>query len=847
MSKILLIDGNSILNRAFYGIKNLSTKDGKHTNAVYGFMAIFLKQIQNEQPDYVAVAFDLPGGTFRNSMYSKYKANRKGMPEDLAEQLPYTKDLLTHLGYRIVTCPNYEADDILGTLSRKASEEGIRCLILTGDRDSLQLVDGNTFVLYPSTSAGRTETVLMDEAAVKEKYGVTPAEFIDVKALMGDSSDNVPGVQGVGEKTATALIQKFHDIDGVYENIDDGSIKNAVRNHLISDREQAYLAKDLVTIRRDAPVDTNLDSYRIGEGDPAAAASLLRELQMHTTLERLGLSGIDVAAAAPQEQEEKKEIRAARLAAGIDEILISKEAAMTLSGSGPWVILAGDVFLPLSTDDLDKVLSSDIKIYTDEAKKLYHRALQLGREDFRAAFDCRIAGYLLDPASGSYSVRDLAGEYTVSAEYATDPQELGIIMPLSRRLRKELEDTGMTSLMEDIEMPLCMVLASMEHEGFLVDRDGIAEFGDYVGAMAEQEQQEIYREAGHEFNINSPKQLGDVLFGEMGLPSGKKTKTGYSTDAKTLEKLAYAYPIVDHILQYRSFQKLRATYVDGLTEAADLTGRIHTEFRQTETRTGRISSVNPNLQNIPIRTELGANMRKFFVAGEGNLLLDADYSQIELRVLASMSGDGRMARAFIEGHDVHTETACEVFGLPREKITSEMRRRAKAINFGIVYGMGAYTLSQNIKVPVKEAQTYIDDYFRSYPDIDRFLNDTVDAARRDGFVTTMYGRRRYIPELSSSNRQVQALGTRLAMNTPIQGTAADIIKIAMVRTYERLRQEVPQAKLILQVHDELIIECPEELADKAAEVLQQTMESACSLNVPLIAEVHRGKNWYDAK
>ncbi len=847
MSKILLIDGNSILNRAFYGIKNLSTKDGRHTNAVYGFMTIFLKQIQSEQPDYVAVAFDLPGGTFRNGMYSEYKANRKGMPEDLAEQLPYTKDLLDHLGYRIVTCPNYEADDILGTLSRKASEEGIRCLILTGDRDSLQLVDGNTAVLYPSTSAGRTETVLMDEEAVKEKYGVTPTEFIDVKALMGDSSDNVPGVQGVGEKTATALIQKFGDIDGVYANIDDPSIKNAVRNHLISDKDQAYLAKDLVTIRRDAPVDTDLEIYRKNSGDPGAAAALLRDLQMHSIVDRLGLSDVDVTAALPEKEEEKKEIPAAVMASGIGEIIGSEKAALTLAANGTWMILADGRFLPLGDGELEKIMSSGIEIYTDEAKKLYHKALQLGRDDFRAVFDCRIAGYLLDPASGNYSVKDLAGEYAVSADYITEPAELGTIIPLSERLEKELEDTGMTSLMEEIEMPLCMVLASMEHEGFLVDRDGIAEFGEYVGAMAEQEQQEVFREAGHEFNVNSPKQLGDVLFGEMGLPSGKKTKTGYSTDAKTLEKLAYAYPIVDHILQYRSFQKLRATYVDGLTEAADLTGRIHTEFRQTETRTGRISSVNPNLQNIPIRTELGANMRKFFVAGEGNVLLDADYSQIELRVLASMSGDSRMAQAFIDGHDVHTETACEIFGLPREKITSEMRRRAKAINFGIVYGMGAYTLSQNIKVPVKEAQSYIDDYFRSYPDINRFLNDTVLQARRDGYVTTMYGRRRYIPELSSSNRQVQALGTRLAMNTPIQGTAADIIKIAMVRTFERLRQEVPGAKLILQVHDELIIECPEELADRASEVLQQTMESACSLSVPLIAEVHRGKNWYDAK
>ena len=846
MSRILLIDGNSILNRAFYGIKNLSTRDGKHTNAVYWFMNIFLRQIQNEQPDYVAVAFDLPGGTFRNRLYADYKGTRKGMPDDLAEQLPYTKDLLAYLGYAVVTCPDYEADDILGTLSRKASEEGVECRILTGDRDSLQLVDGNTAVLYPSTSMGRTETTLMDEAAVVARFGVTPSEIIDLKALMGDSSDNIPGVQGVGEKTATMLISSFHTIEGVYENIDDPSIKRAVREHLINGRDSAYTARTLVTIDRHAPIDEDLEKYRKKPGDPAAAAVLLRELQMHSLVEKLGLSDIDTAAASMPEQEEAETAQAVQTG-DIEKLLKADRVSVTLSDSGIWFVMADGEFMPLDDAGLERLFSSDTDIYTDEAKKLYHRALELGFTERLIEFDCRIAGYLLDPSAGSYDCVDLAGEYKVSPSYATEPARLGFIMPLADTLKKRLEETGMTSLMNEIEMPLCRVLASMEREGFLVDRDGIAEFGDYVSSMAESEQQEVFREAGHEFNLNSPKQLGDVLFTEMGLPSGKKTKTGYSTDAKTLEKLAYAYPIVEHILQYRSYQKLRATYVDGLTEAADLTGRIHTEFRQTETRTGRISSVNPNLQNIPIRTELGANMRKFFVAGDGNVLLDADYSQIELRVLASMSGDRRMAQSFIDGHDVHTETACEIFGLPRDMITSEMRRRAKAINFGIVYGMGAYTLSQNIKVPVKEAQQYIDDYFRSYPDINRFLNDTVLQARRDGYVTTMYGRRRYITELSSSNRQVQALGTRLAMNTPIQGTAADIIKIAMVRTFERLKKEVPEAKLILQVHDELIIECPEELADRASEVLQETMESACKLSVPLVAEVHRGKNWYDAK
>jgi DNA polymerase-1 len=702
--KLLVIDGNSIMNRAFYGIKLLTTKDGRYTNAVYGFLNIFLRQLADSGADRVAVVFDLPGGTFRNRMYGGYKANRRGMPEELAQQMPVIKELLGYLGYAVVTCPDYEADDVLGTLSRAASEQGAECCILSGDRDSLQLVGNGTYVAYPSVRMGRTETEHMDEAAVFAKYGVTPSQFIDVKALMGDSSDNVPGVSGIGEKTATALIAEYGSLDGVYENLDGKLIKPAMRRHLEEDKQTAYLSRDLVTIDRHAPVNEDLDAYRIGQRDEAAAAALLNGLEMHSLVDKLGLTGAP--APAPRKEEEASPVPEAVLT---DPEGLPEGDVSILVRDGKYCALAGGRACELDGERAADLLCGNRRVVTNAAKPLYRLCLSQGRECGNVAFDIEIGAYLLNPSAADYEPGHLAAEYGVRPDFVTEPAELGLLAPLERTLRGRIGELGMTFLLEEVEMPLARVLASMEHEGFLVDLEGISEFGREVSRLADREQQLVWAEAGHEFNLNSPKQLGTVLFEELDLPSGKKTKTGYSTNAEVLERLRLYHPIVDHLLNYRTYTKLLSTYVEGLTKAADGEGRIHTEFRQTETRTGRISSVNPNLQNIPIRTELGSNMRRFFVAGKGNLLLDADYSQIELRVLASVSGDENMIRAFREGHDVHTETASSIFRVPRELVTPELRRRAKAVNFGIVYGIGAYSLSQDVRVSVKEAQQYIDD------------------------------------------------------------------------------------------------------------------------------------------
>ncbi len=840
--KLLLIDGNSILNRAYYGIKTLTTKDGHYTNAIYGFLNIMLRQMEENKPDRVGITFDLPGGTFRNSMYPGYKANRKGMPEELAEQLPVIKELLTLLGYQIVTCQGYEADDILGTLSRAASEKGMECLILSGDRDSFQLVGNGTVVLYPSVRMGKSEITPIDENGVKEKYGVSPSAFIDVKALMGDSSDNVPGVSGCGEKTATSLIAAFGSLDGVYENLDDPMIKPAMRKHLIEDKETAYLSRDLVTIDRHAPVDEDLERFIPGEPDREAVTKILNRLEMHSLISKLGLDSYSV----PSVREEEKKVNVSGEEIGFDEILLEKNIAL-FAENGKYIAVADKRYCVVDELQLLQLLHGTARIRTGFGKTLYRMALKNGFDCDLFEFDYEIAGYLLNPSGSNYTLNTLCAEYDVQPSFVSEYSEAGLIVPLCDRLGEKLAELGMEKLFRDIELPLSRVLAHMEHDGFLVDTSGIREFGYQLTGLAEEAQRSVYEAAGHEFNLNSPKQLGTVLFEEMRLPHGRKTKTGYSTDAETLEKLRNDYGIVDSVLQYRSFQKLQATYVEGLLSAAGDSGRIHTEFRQTETRTGRISSVNPNLQNIPIRTQLGSQMRKFFVAGEGSILLDADYSQIELRVLASISQDRNMTQAFLEGHDIHTETAAEIFEVPRSMVTPELRRRAKAVNFGIVYGIGAYSLSQDVHVSVREAQDYIDNYLRSFPAVNAYLERTVEEAKNNGYVTTMYGRRRYLPELSNSNKQVQALGRRLAMNTPVQGTAADIIKIAMVRVFERLQKECPEAKLILQVHDELIVECPVSKAELASVILREEMEAAASLKAPLLAEVHSGKTWYDAK
>lgn len=836
--KLLCIDGNSVLNRAFYGIKLLTTKDGRYTNAIYGFMNIFLKLITDYEPDRVAVAFDMRAKTFRHKLYDKYKANRKGMPEELAEQLPVLKKLLAALGYAIVECEGYEADDILGTFSRAAGENGFDCLIATGDRDSLQLVGGATTVLLTATHFGRGELSVMDEAAVEEKYGVKPMQLIEIKALMGDASDNIPGVAGVGEKTAAALIQRFKSVDGVYENIDSPDIKQGVRDKLLAGRDMAYLSRTLGTIDRSAPINTDIRLYVKKEGDPRAASSILSELEMPSLVSRLGLGAVkapDAVAEAPQ-----KEVAAQPLAGEMPA-----GNAYLMSRAGKWYACAGDSVFVLDEDQVRAAAADkNIKKYCYNSKEL---AVFCEGNVCNVVFDVRLAAYLLNPLASDYSLPLLGAAYHASPVFTcAEAPEIALLHPLCDRLQNQLEADGMDKLLSDVELPLAVVLAKMESRGFLLDTDGIRRFGDYLSGKIENLSRAICTEAGRDFNLNSPRQLAQVLV-DCGVPLKKKTKSGFSTDADTLNSLRGTHPMVDEILSYRTYQKLNSTYVEGLLKAADTSHRVHTEFNQTETRTGRISSLNPNLQNIPVRTELGSNFRKYFIAGSGNRLLDADYSQIELRVLAHMSGDARMIEDFISGSDIHTETASRVFGVDRSEVTPLMRRRAKAVNFGIVYGIGAFSLSQDIGVSVKEASKYIENYLQNYAGVRDYLERTVEDAKRDGFVTTMYGRRRRLPELANSNRNIQALGKRLAMNTPIQGTAADIIKIAMVEAEEAFEKSGLDARLILQVHDELIVECSEKDADAAAKILKSTMEGAAKLSVPLTVDVGVGGSWYDAK
>lgn len=841
--KIMCVDGNSVFNRAFYAIKMLTTKDGRYTNAIYGFMNILLKLQNQYKPDAVAIAFDLPGKTFRHDRYDQYKATRKGMPPEMAEQMEPLKELLTDLGYRIVTAEGYEADDILGTFAKQCSGMEETCYIATGDRDTLQLIDDYVRVLLTTTQFGRGETAEMDAAAVHEKYGVEPRQLIDVKGLMGDSSDNIPGVPGVGEKTALMLIQKFGTLDNVYENLDDEAIKPGARQKLMDNKELAYLSRELATICTDVPVDTNSALYIQTAGDPAAAAALLGDLEMHSFIERLGLEGV----AAGQRTQEQEETEAVALLPLTDQDLDgAPRLYLYADEKGYYATVAGQGYL-LDKTTLKMALTSDKEIYCYDSKRLYHAALDGGYSVHGIVFDLKLAAYLLDPGSAGYAPEMLANEYRVQPVFSSEEPSLGLMEPLCEKLAAALEEQGMRKLHDDIELPLSAVLADMEHEGFLLDAAGLRAFGKELEQQIEHEQEKVFELVGYRFNLNSPKQLGKALFEDLELPVGKKTKSGYSTNAETLEKLRGAHPVIDHILEYRTHQKLNSTYVEGLLKAVDAGGRIHTEFNQTETRTGRISSREPNLQNIPVRTELGSRFREFFIASPGRELLDADYSQIELRVLASISGDERMAEAFRHDRDIHTETASEIFKVPRDQVTPELRRRAKAVNFGIVYGIGAFSLAQDTGVSVKEAGSYIDGYLATYSGVAHYLEETVADAERDGYVTTLYGRRRALPELASSNRQIAALGKRLAMNTPIQGTAADIIKIAMIKVHKRLLDEGLDAKLTLQVHDELIIESAEKDSDRASVLLKEEMERAADLNVPLEVEVGKGRNWYEAK
>ena len=843
--KLLAIDGNSILNRAFYGIKLLSNKKGVFTNAIFGFMNIYMKNFDDVKPDAVAVAFDLKAPTFRHKAAEYYKANRKGMPEELAQQLPLIKELLTLLGIKVVECEGYEADDILGTLSKACSDSNNECYVLTGDRDSLQLIDDKVTVLL----ATNKETIHYTPERFNEDYGFEPIRLIDLKALMGDTSDNIPGVKGIGEKTASNLIKEFGTLEGVYAGYADSGLTKGVKAKLADGEASAKESKWLATIVRDAPIDTKLDDYLIGEPDTAGVSRLLTELEMYKLLDKLNISASESEAAVPEQEQEKYEpIEVTESALTEEAIDKFENVSYLFDGEKLMVRCETTVYTTSDEDMISRYFASDCEKITNDAKPHYRWAMSHGGELKNLKSDLSICGYLLNSSASDYTIEKLCAEYGV--HYCSENGEFADLVSLEgivKKLRDEIEKEGMTSLLENIEMPLTEVLASMEHFGVKITQEGVKEFGVELTEMIEETQQMVYDDAGHEFNIASPKQLGTVLFEELGLPAKKKTKSGYSTNAEVLEELRNQSPIVDNVLKYRQYTKLNSTYVVGLLDKVAADGRIHTCFKQTETRTGRISSTEPNVQNIPVRTELGSQMRKFFIADEGKVLIDADYSQIELRVMAHLCGDKNMIEAFNSGEDIHTSTASQVFDMPAIMVTPEMRSAAKAVNFGIIYGIGAFSLSKDINTSVAQAKKYIADYLAKYPKVNKFMEDTVDDAIKTGSVTTMFGRKRRIPELSSSNKMLQAAGKRIAMNTPVQGTAADLIKIAMINVYRRLKAENLNAELILQVHDELIIESDISCADRAAEILREEMQGVYDMKVPLAVDVHSGSSWYDAK
>ena len=850
--RLLVIDGNSIANRAFYGIKLLTTKDGRYTNAIFGFLNIMNSLLRECEPDEVAVAFDLKHPTFRHEMYDGYKGTRHAMPDELAQQMPILKELLTDLGYRQVSAKGWEADDILGTLAAACEARRDDCFLATGDRDSLQLVSETTTVLLATSAMGRSKTETMDLDAIHEKYGIEPKQLIEVKSLMGDTSDNIPGVKGIGEKTAMTLVKNFGTLDSVYDHLDSPIIKPRQRENLLACREDAYLSHTLGTIRTDAPIDTAEGAYKVTEGNKPAAVRLMQELEIQTLITRFGLDGIvpeqdpdtlpevDAAIASLPAEPSGHYLVAARPAVlGKKSVVVQPEA---------WYAVQDTTVYPLSEEELVSLLD-DPKVTLDvfDSAPLYARAMAAGSCGSSIVWDGKLAAYLLDASASHYLLTTLATSYHARSAFSCEEYpDAGFLADLFARMKAEITENGEDDLYNNIEFPLAQVLADMTRTGILVDREGIEAFGVQLRQELDQVLTRIEMEAGtSDFNPNSPKQLGTLLFDTMGLRHGKKTKNGWSTDAETLEKLR-DIPLVEDILQYRACQKLNSTYVEGLLKVIGEDGRIHTRFNQTEARTGRLSSDNPNLQNIPIRTEMGSKLRAYFVAKPGCVLVDADYSQIELRILAHVTGDAHMQEAFLSGADIHRSTAAKIYNIRPEDVTPRLRSSAKAINFGIMYGKGAYSLSKDIGVSVKEAEAFLQTYLATFPNIDGYMEKTIADARQCGYVSTLFGRRRALPELNSNNHNIRASGERMARNTPIQGTAADVIKLAMVRVWRRLRDEKMESRLILTVHDELIVEAPEAEAEKAAQILREEMEGCVHYAVPLSTDVHTGKNWLEA-
>ncbi len=850
--KLLAIDGNSIINRAFYGIRLLSTKDGQFTNGIYGFINILNKLIALENPDGVVVAFDLHAPTFRHEKYAEYKAGRKGMPEELQSQMPLLKEWLNLMGYHCIEIEGYEADDILGTLAAAADRGAHECVISTGDRDALQLVSRSTRVLLTATKAGHPELINYDIAALYEKYGVSPDGMIELKALMGDSSDNIPGVAGVGEKTASALIQQYKSIDYIYENIDSLDIKDNLKNKLIAGKEKAYLSRWLGTINREVPIDTDIAHYLPRQQQTAELISLMTRLELFKLMENMGLSAdmVDV----PKQTDKVRFLRFISATEFNAEFSADIYADFDSDRMG---VVSGEVIADLSvTEQKDKIKdileNENISKRVYDYKTLYKWAIQNDIQPKNVTFDSMLAGYLASPSASSYDVARLSQEYHAEMpKIDGDSYEFlntaAIHSSVCDRLYDELNKNEQLSLLADIELPLAAVLGEMELNGFLIDAEGVAAYGEELGARIADIQGQIYSLVGYEFNLNSPKQLGVALFEKLGLPAKKKTKNGYSTSAEVLEELRHEHPAVALLLEYRVLAKLKSTYCDGLCAAVAKDGRIHSTFNQTETRTGRISSLEPNLQNIPVRRDEGKILRRFFIAKEGYSLCDADYSQIELRVLADIANDQNMIDAFEGGTDIHTLTAATAFDMPIDMVTPVMRSRAKAVNFGIVYGIGAFSLAKDIGVTRAEADQYIKGYLAAYPGVDNYMKSVIQQAKSDGYVSTLFGRRRYLPELSSSNRMLQSFGERVARNAPIQGTAADIIKIAMIKVTKRLKAEKLDARLILQVHDELIVECKDDVCDTVCKILEEEMRSAAKMKVTLSVDAHSGKTWYEAK
>ena len=859
--KLMVLDGNSLLNRAFYGIRPLTTADGLNTNAVYGFLAILRRLLAENGPDALCVTFDRKAPTFRHAMYDGYKATRKGMPEELAEQLPWLQQVIDAMGIPRYGLEGWEADDLLGTIAVRSAALGWDCLLVTGDRDSLQLIDEKTHVMLITSKPGKNDYTEYDEALFREKYGFAPEKLIDLKALMGDSSDNIPGVKGIGEKTAMELMHRFGSLEGVYAGLEDPAVKPGVRQKLAEGREMALLSYKLATILRTAPLDFDLEACRLRAPDNDALYRLFERLEFRKLTEVYGLHPPAAAEEVPGEAEsavewteapEEAVLEACRKAEIVFFAWAEDRSAMALIAGETGYCLAapGESFLRA-------FFSAEFPKASTELKDLMRALGELGLPRSGLRYDAALAAYLLDPSDGSYTLPRIAKKL-LGRTLADAPAEGMEALPVLRRRAEliralydftmpKLAEQGMLSLFEEIELPLCAVLAEMERRGFRVDRDALTRFGASLGMEIETLQEDIFRLAGEEFNINSTKKLGEILFDRLGLPPYGKTKTGYSTNVEVLEKLRGKHPIVEKIMDYRKLTKLKSTYADALLRYIGPDERIHTTFNMTVTATGRLSSADPNLQNIPVRTELGGEVRRMFVASPGCVLVDADYSQIELRILSCLAEDKVMQQAFLDGEDIHRATASQVFGVPREEVTPLMRSRAKAVNFGIVYGISDYSLSQDIHVTRAEARAYMDSYLAHYSGVKKYMTEVVERAKEKGWAETLFGRRRYLPELKASNFNQRSFGERVAMNMPVQGTAADIIKLAMIRVEKRLAAEVPEAKLLLQVHDELIAECPEDLGEKVAAILTEEMEGAVQLAVPLTAEAHFARNWYDAK